>query len=280
MKFAIVTADDFGESPEVNQAVVEAHCKGVLTCASLMITARFADEAVRLAKKRSHLRVGLHLVLVDGVSVLERAKIPRLVDSSRRFPYRPEIAGLAYFPSPETKRQLTRECEAQIEAFIETGLIPDHLNSHHHLHLHPVIADIVVALACKYGIPAVRLPLPQPDLLRWKHLPLHAVMLPWAVLLRKRLRRAGVAHNRAIYGLCEAGGLSEQNWLRLIPRLTPGLSEIFCHPAKPSDAAGSAQSKVRHAEYSALISETVRKTLQREHVVLTTFSERGRRFRK
>ena len=39
MKRLIVTADDFGLCPEVNQAVARAYDEGVLTCASLMIGA-------------------------------------------------------------------------------------------------------------------------------------------------------------------------------------------------------------------------------------------------
>ena len=46
MKTAIITADDFGVSVEVNRAVEQAHREGVLTVTSLMVTGDAAADAV------------------------------------------------------------------------------------------------------------------------------------------------------------------------------------------------------------------------------------------
>ena len=59
----IVTADDFGMSLEVNEAVEEAHRKGILTCASLVVAGEAAEDAVRRAKRLPELGVGLHLAV-------------------------------------------------------------------------------------------------------------------------------------------------------------------------------------------------------------------------
>ena len=66
----IVNADDFGESEEVNEAVIQAHRKGVLTSCSLMVTGKAFENAVQLAIQNPQLAVGLHLVVVMGRSVL------------------------------------------------------------------------------------------------------------------------------------------------------------------------------------------------------------------
>ena len=66
----IVTADDFGLSPEVNEAVERAHREGVLTAASLMVGERAAPDAVAVARRNPGLAVGLHLTLTDGAPVL------------------------------------------------------------------------------------------------------------------------------------------------------------------------------------------------------------------
>jgi hopanoid biosynthesis associated protein HpnK len=274
-----VTADDFGQSREVNRAVVQANRSGILTCASLMVSAPCAKDAVALAHKHPRLRVGLHLVLVDGSSVLTPQEIPRLVDRDRRFAGRPAAAGLAYRPSAETRRQLSAECEAQMKAFLQTGLRPDHLNSHHHLHIHPVIAGIVVALARKYDIPAVRLPLQSAGMLKPRNLPLAAAMLPWTLWLRKRLRRSGVASNQSLLGLYETGCMHEDNWMKLIPAVEPGVSEIFCHPAAPAGEIRDRRSARQCAEFQALTSGKVIEKLRRENIVLTTFSEIRRKAR-
>ncbi|MDO8757569.1 MAG: ChbG/HpnK family deacetylase, partial [Elusimicrobiota bacterium] len=63
MKRVIVTADDFGLSPEVNEAVRLAHEGGILTSASLMVRWPAAEHAAREAALRPSLTVGLHVDL-------------------------------------------------------------------------------------------------------------------------------------------------------------------------------------------------------------------------
>ena len=63
MKRLIVTADDFGMSIEVNEAVEIAHREGILTCASLVVAGDAAGDAIRRAKRMPDLGVGLHLAL-------------------------------------------------------------------------------------------------------------------------------------------------------------------------------------------------------------------------
>src|SRR5665213_522811 len=76
----IVTADDFGLSLAVNEAVEEAHRKGVLTSASLVVTGEAAADAVRRAKKMPGLAIGLHLALLDAPSALKACEIPDLLE--------------------------------------------------------------------------------------------------------------------------------------------------------------------------------------------------------
>ena len=75
-----MTGDDFGLSTPVNEAIIKAHEKGILTTASLMVSAPAADEAVAQAKALPSLKVGLHLVLTNGQSTLPASEIPKLVN--------------------------------------------------------------------------------------------------------------------------------------------------------------------------------------------------------
>ena len=68
MPSLIFSADDFGLTLTVNEAVARAHTEGVLTQASLMVAAPAAADAVARARILPALIVGLHLVLVDGDS--------------------------------------------------------------------------------------------------------------------------------------------------------------------------------------------------------------------
>ncbi|MGI4976747.1 MAG: ChbG/HpnK family deacetylase, partial [Janthinobacterium lividum] len=70
MKHVILSADDFGLSPEVNEAVERAHRDGLLSTASLMVAGDAAADAVRRARRLPGLHVGLHLVVIEGPAVL------------------------------------------------------------------------------------------------------------------------------------------------------------------------------------------------------------------
>jgi len=68
----IVNADDFGFTRDVNSGIVEAHQRGILTATTLMANGGAFDDAVRLARENPALDVGCHLVLVGGVSLVDR----------------------------------------------------------------------------------------------------------------------------------------------------------------------------------------------------------------
>ncbi len=91
----IVCADDFGRDVAVNEAVEAAHRDGILSTASLMVAAPAAADAVARARRLPGLRVGLHLVLVDGDAALPPADMPR--PGRRRRPVRRQ-PGACRFP--------------------------------------------------------------------------------------------------------------------------------------------------------------------------------------
>ncbi len=279
MKQLIITADDFGLCTETNQAVIQACEKGVLTCASLMVSGRAAKEAVWMAKQNPALKVGLHLVLADGLSVLPAHEIPALVDTSKQFSRHIVLSGIRRFFSKEHKRQIAKECEAQIRSFLDTGLEMDHLNSHNHLHIHPAILDIVLPLARKYGIKAIRLPFQKRPPLRITPFVTAAAMSPWVRRLRIRLIQAGITFNRAIFGLHETGHMTEAAWMRIIPRIEDGLTEVYCHPAiRKTAALREAMPAYRNEdEFCALLSPRIREGLEDGRIIRTTFTEIGTR---
>ena len=100
MKRVIFSADDFGLTEQVNEAVELAHREGALTSASLMVAGPAAADAVRRARALPSLRVGLHLVVIEGPAVLPPAEIPDLVDAEGQFPSDQLRLGLNYFFRP------------------------------------------------------------------------------------------------------------------------------------------------------------------------------------
>jgi hopanoid biosynthesis associated protein HpnK len=241
----IVTADDFGASVEVNQAVERAHREGILSAASLMVSGAAAGDAVARAKAMPGLRVGLHLVLVEGKPVLPASAVPDLVDSSGDFRKDMARAGAAMFFLPGVRAQAKAEIEAQFAAFAATGLGLDHVNAHKHFHLHPTIATLMLAAAKAHGAKGARVPLePQSVLARVEHhkaTALVALTSPFALGLRRRFRRAGLSSPDQVFGLAWSGAMTAPRLQGLIQNLPDGISEIYLHPATgpyPGSAPG------------------------------------------
>ena len=245
MRNLIVTADDFGASIEVNEAVERAHRDGILSAASLMVSGAAVADAVRRAKAMPSLRVGLHLVLVDGKPVLPAATVPDLVDGGGNFRSDMARAGTAMFFLPRVRAQLARELEAQFAAFAATGLKLDHVNAHKHFHLHPTISALMVRIGKAHGVKGARVPQePQAVLGRIeKHRAPTTVALtaPFARRLRRLFTREGIAAPDQVFGLAWSGAMSRERLKGLIAHLPDGLSEIYMHPATgpyPGSAPG------------------------------------------
>lgn len=263
----IITADDFGRHPAINQAVELAHRNGVLTAASLMMGEAHVADAVARAKQLPQLRIGLHLVLTEGSAVSLPSSIPDLVDAQGRFPDDAMARdGARFFFLPSVRKQLAVEIRAQFEAFKATGLSLDHVDAHRHFHLHPTILSLMLSIGRDYGMHAMRWPsdAQTPMLLR-----------PWMNLLRWRLRKAGVGCNDQVEGLAHSGGMDEARLLEAIGRLAPGITEIYLHPATVSGAEiAQPMASYRHAdELAALLSPKVRDALNRRGIARGGFSD-------
>src|ERR1051326_545123 len=100
-----------------------------------MVAGNAAEDAVQRARVMPGLRVGLHLVMVEGPAVLPASEIPDLVDAEGHFPSQQLRAGIGYFAKPRMRRQLALEVRAQFAAFAATGLTLHHADAHKHMHL-------------------------------------------------------------------------------------------------------------------------------------------------
>src|SRR5262249_17602314 len=206
--------------------------------------------------------------LVDGRALLSSERVPALVDAAGAF--RAGLGGPAMRlgVSARARSQARAECEAQVDAFLATGLELDHVNAHHHFHLHPSVLPIVVELARRHHAPAVRVPF-EPVAPPYRSALLAAIVLPWALRARRRLRRAGVVTNDALFGLHDTESMTEAAWLRVVPRIRPGLTEVYCHPAVAPALFAD--------ELAALMSPLVREALDRAGIHRTSFAAAANR---
>lgn len=274
MKRLIVTADDFGASIEVNEAVERAHRDGILTAASLMVAGEAVKDAVARARAMPELGVGLHVVLVEGRPVLPPEQIPALVDGMGNFRTDMARAGVTIFASPGARRQLAAEVEAQFAAFAATGLTLDHVNAHKHFHLHPTIAGTILRIGQRYGMRAARAPIEPRRLLRQVDGTDTGprVETIWARLVRARLRRAGMLVPDRVFGLAWSGAMTPDRVRGVLERLPDGLTEIYTHPATGA-YPGSAPGYDYRGELAALVDPLAKSILTRERVALGRFAD-------
>ena len=146
-RILIVNADDFGFTRGVNQGIVEAHTKGILTATTLMAEGRAFEDAVELARAYPTLDVGVHLVLwPDG-------DLPQRLPSFLR-----QALSLS---TAEVEGLFTR----QVEKVLAAGITPSHLDTHKHTHILPHVWKAMVAVAERFKILWIRRslsPIPYP----------------------------------------------------------------------------------------------------------------------
>ncbi len=282
MRRVIVNGDDFGLAVPVNEAILEAHCRGVLTSASLMVGAAAAADAVERARQVPTLRIGLHVVLVEGRAVLPAELIPDLVNSRGEFSDYPARSGLRYALKPGIRRQLEAEIRAQFEAFRKTGLPLDHADSHNHLHLHPMILNLILEIGRDYGLHALRLP-NEPAIPSWRasRKQLAARLASWMLLsplilfMKSRLRRAGMRCNDFIFGMVDTGAMTAGLLRRIAQNLPEGVTEIYCHPSTRRCAETErAMPTYRHVEeLEALTNDQVRAAFETAGIRRIAFSD-------
>jgi hopanoid biosynthesis associated protein HpnK len=223
-----------------------------------MVAGAAATQAVALARRLPNLRVGLHLTLLDGTPASAPEDIPDLVDRQGRL--RADIVGLAFaLLKPAARRQLRREIAAQFTAFRKTGLALDHVNAHRHFHVHPRVAGDVIAACLEHGVTALRAPCEPASVIAriGGARPAAGVLAPWATLLRRRARRAGLTTPDAVFGLRWSGAMTAARVSALLAHLPPGLVEIYTHPATSDSFAGHAPGYRYTQELAALTDPAV-----------------------
>lgn len=282
MQKLIVTGDDFGLAVPVNEAIEEAHRNGILTSASLMVGAGAAKDAVARAKRLGSLRVGLHLVLVDGRAVLPKWSIPDLVDERGEFLPDPILVGLKYFFESDLRPQLEAEIRAQFQSFHDTGLPLDHVNGHNHLHLHPTVLGMILKIGREFGLRAMRLPY-EPPLPSWRASGRGLLrksmgwmfLFPWIALLKTRLKLAGIRCNDFVFGLNDTGHLNRELLLRILRELPDGVTEIYCHPAtrRCAELDRTMPGYLNEQEFEALTSLAVKQAVATSGFQRVAFDE-------
>lgn len=204
-----------------------------------MVAAPAAADAVLRAHALPNLRVGLHLVVVEGPAVLSPTEVPDLINAQGLFSANQLRLGINYFARPRIRRQLAAEIRAQFAAFAATGLKLAHADAHKHMHLHPTVGRLMLDIGREFGLDRVRVPTEPPAVLARCGASVgfggHA-LYHWSRLLRRQVRAAGMTTTDHCFGIAWSGHMTRDRVRRLLTELPDGDSEIYFHPATGRDA--------------------------------------------
>ncbi len=260
MRKLVVNADDFGFTRDVNQGIVEAHRRGILTAATLMATGAAFDHAVALAKANPTLDIGCHLVLVGEP------------------PFPESLAALAQAVALKRVR-VYDQLSSQVRRILDAGLRPTHLDTHKHTHLLPPVLEAVARISEEFGIGWVRRPFDLPMQtggVAWKT---RAASRAFSVV-RGRFERVLRGHacrfTDHFAGFKLTGRFDEASLAALIRALPEGSTEFMCHPGLCTSELRAARTRLkesRERELRALTSAEVKAAVQESGVKLASFAE-------
>jgi predicted glycoside hydrolase/deacetylase ChbG (UPF0249 family) len=248
VKRLIVNADDFGRSPGVTAGVLEAHAKGIVTSATVMVLEKAAARGIREAAERApRLSLGLHFVLTGGGRPAGAARELQTLAPGGLLRRRPEE-----LPTRIPPEEIRIELEAQIDIFqVLARKSPTHLDSHHHVALHPSVAPVFAAVARARSLP-VRAPTEE---------------------CRRTLRAAGVRTPDRFIKDFYAENVSFGTLERILEELPDGTSELMCHPGHVDEElkSGSTYADEREWEIELLCDPKIRELTRKRKIELIGF---------
>lgn len=286
MRRLIVNADDFGLTQGVNRAIIEAHCQGVVTAATLMANGQAFDDAAQRLTSAPRLSVGCHVVLVDGLPVLEEGQTPTL--SHRKFHDGRFYESLSRFALRATSgsidaEEIEAEATAQIRKLQAAGIVVSHLDTHKHTHIFPAVLRPLLRAARACGVPALRNPFgpvhvsivaKRPSL--WKQFGKVTVLSRLGKTFRRSVAGAGMLTTDGTVGIVTTGAMDASLFRNIVDSLPEGTWELVCHPGYNDADLDSIRTRLRESrvvELRLLTSPEAREILDRSGVQLISYRE-------
>src|SRR5262245_59691326 len=145
----IVTADDFNLSQGVSRGILETHHYGIVTETSVMVNVGNLQQASAMLASAPQLGVGLHLNITRGPPVAPPIAVSELLGPDDQFLGAPQS-----LPLQMQRAVVQAEFQAQVDRFVRTfGRLPRHVDTHHHVHRHPVVCEALLDLAVSLRLP-------------------------------------------------------------------------------------------------------------------------------
>jgi chitin disaccharide deacetylase len=281
----IINADDFGLTPGVNRAILEAHEHGVVTSTTLMANSLAFEEAAQLAQSRSSLSTGCHVVLLDGKPLIDPGRLPSLVDGKDGNSFRDGVSGfvLRTLCGRIDPDQVEAETTAQIRKLQSHGIDVSHVDSHKHTHMFPPALQGILRAARTCGVTAIRNPFEvvAANFVRlqrglWERYAQVKTLHGLAGYFRKAVAKAGLRTPDGTLGIVATGHLNPDLFREIADNMPEGTWEFVCHPGYLDADLRSIATRLRESrveELAVLTSPATRATLERQGVQLISYRD-------
>jgi predicted glycoside hydrolase/deacetylase ChbG (UPF0249 family) len=256
----IVNCDDFGMHDAINAAVVDSIENGIASSASLMLPCPAAASAMRLLRERPHIPFGIHLALIRDSRedcwgpIAAKADVPSLLDPGTGELYVDTPAQRTALLAEARLTDIERELRAQIDAVVDAGLAPTHLDWHCLADGGRAdILDLAMVLAEEYGL-AARV---------------------WLDEGRRKAREQGkpVVDNAFLDSYAIGLDGRAETCARMLRELPRGLTEWAVHPAHGDERQTIEPSgwQIRRSDHAFLTSAQAREILEQESITLIDY---------
>lgn len=276
MRRLIINADDLGINRQRSHGIFICAEQGAVTSVSLIPNGTDSEDAGRRAGERD-IPTGLHLNLTEGPPVSDAASIKSLLTTDGYFL---GLDALKRALSLETvdKNHIEREIRSQIEWFLQTRGHPTHVDGHHHIHVHPLIAQSLVGILDHYGIAFIRIP-SEPSIpfgyeIEPKRSAFIAALSEEAERARKLFSAHGIRGPEHFRGLALSGKVTMRNIRHTLGRLPDGTTELMVHPGSlnPSGSPFDADPQ-RQTEMQTLLSDDTKAELGAREIKLCSYAD-------
>lgn len=266
-KLLIINADDAGMSHGTNQGVIKSMTEGLVSSASIMVPCPWASEIANFALKNPDKDFGVHLTHTSEwkyyrwspLTSLEKTPGLRAEDG---FMHRNVKALYCH----STALEAYLEGRAQIGKALKAGINVSHIDSHMGAMMYDSnYALMYIRLAKEFDLP-LRVPSYE-TLKKHKAEKIIHVLDGFGLIYPDYL-----VHN---LGGIKGKSLKEK-WLNVIQKLKPGVTEIYIHPASPSDETKAiTHSWKTRAEELRLFTEDkdIRKALEKNNIKIIGYKK-------
>ncbi len=277
MRRLIINADDLGANSQRSHGIFQCFEFGVVTSATLLPNMQDSDRAGKHARERN-VPTGLHLNLTEEYPLSNKGHISSLLEGNGMFLNAKKLRTVLDEGAIKHEH-LEREIRAQIEWFFDTVGAPTHVDSHHHVAVHPAVTAALIPVLERYGIRFVRIPLEEP-------MPTHGTIVTperaeyvkavndEARASRKHFEANGIQSTDHFRGLTLAGIASLKNLRHILSRLPDGTTELMVHPGSevtygtPFDLDPQRQTELR-----MLLDPSIREELEERKIGLCSYTD-------